>query len=250
MQADSVRQLLDAATAAVRSAPSDASARMKLFRLLVASRQWQRAATQLETASSLDSGLGFTAVVYGRAVACERFRDEVFAGRRTPVIAGEPSPWLALMIEALRVEPSAAQGLRSEALEQAEAVCGRINGEAFEWIADADSRLGPVIECFIDGKYYWLPFDRVERIDIPEPDDVLDLIWASSEIRLASGGSKHALLPVRYVCSQEVDDDLLMSRKTVWVDDGGGGYEGLGQRIWTTDRSELGLLDVRTLGIG
>lgn len=247
----SVAKMIESAVAAVRAGPSDASARMRLFRLFVATGQWERAATQLDTASSLDTELGFTTMVYKQALACERFRDEVFAGRRTPVIAGEPPRWLALMVEALRADASAAGSgspLRDQALDDAQAAPGRMNGEAFEWIADADSRLGPVVECFIDGKYYWVPFDRIERLELPQPDDVLDLAWLAGEITFTSGGSKHLLLPVRYPGSERSDDDdVVMARKTQWIGDDEHGWRGLGQRVWTTDTAELGLLDVRSV---
>ena len=38
---------------------------------------------------------------------------------------------------------------------------GSLNGQPFEWVADADSRLGPVMEAIINGRYYWVPFARL-----------------------------------------------------------------------------------------
>lgn len=247
-----VKTLLDQATASARSAPGDASTRMKLFRLFAVTGQWERAATQLDTATNLDASLGFTAMVYKQAIACERFRAEVFAGRRTPVIAGEPPRWLALMVEALRADAAGSgRALRDEALEAADAKPGRADGQAFEWIADADARLGPVCECFIDGKYYWVPFERIERVDIPEPEDVIDVVWAAAEMTFTGGGAKHVLIPVRYPGSESSgDDDLMMARKTTWSGSDDEGYRGLGQRVLTTDQAELGLLDVRVLELG
>lgn len=248
----STKVQLEQAVAAARSAPGDASTRMKLFRLFTVTGQWERAATQLETASNLDTTLGFTAMVYRQAIACERFRAEVFAGRRTPVIAGEPPRWLALMVEALRADAAgAAKALREDALAEADAKSGRIDGQPFEWIADADARLGPVCECFIDGKYYWVPFERIERIDLPQPEDVIDVVWASAEVTFTGGGAKHVLIPVRYPGSETTgDDDLMMARKTTWSGSDDTGFVGLGQRVLTTDQAEVGLLDVRVLELG
>ena len=252
MSRPSTKAQLDLTIAATRAAPGDASTRMKLFRLFAVTGQWERAATQLDAASNLDTSLGFTAMVYKQAIACERFREEVFAGRRTPVIAGEPPRWLALMIEALRADAAASgEPLRAEALESAPAKGGRIDGQAFEWVADADSRLGPVCECFIDGKYYWVPFERIERIDIPVPEDVIDVVWASAEMTFSTGGAKHVLIPVRYPGTERSDDDdLLMARKTTWSGSDDSGYRGLGQRVLATDQAEVGLLDVRVLELG
>src|SRR5690606_30275018 len=145
-----------------RTAPTDASLRMQLFRVLAALAQWERAATQLDTASSLEPALAMTGIVYKHAIVCERLRQDVFAGRKTPVVLGEPPHWLASMIEALRTtDPAQAKALRDAALEAAPTTPGRLNDQPIEWIADADDRLGPVLEAFLDGRYLWIPFSQV-----------------------------------------------------------------------------------------
>lgn len=246
---ESLSSMLESTKSEVRTSPQDASARMRLFRLFVVGGEWDRARNQLDTASNLDASLAFTATVYRMALGCEALRAEVFAGKRTPLVAGEPSQWLALMVESLRAaDAHAASALRAEALEAAQAKPGALNGEAFEWISDADSRLGPTCECFIDGKYYWVPFERVSEIRIPEPNDVLDTVWASAELTFVGGGTKHALIPVRYPGTESSDDeDLRLARKTVWAGSEDTGWQGLGQRTWTTDRAEVGVLDARSL---
>ncbi len=236
-------------TAEAKAAPTDASARMKLFRLFAVTGQWDRAATQLDTASTMDSSLGFTATVYRQAIACERFRAEVFAGRRTPVIAGEPPAWLAMMIEALRAGMTpAAAALRTQALDAATTRAGTLDGRRFEWIADADSRLGPIVETFIDGKYYWVPFERISAMSLPAPEDLLDKVWVACEMTFDAGGTKHVLLPVRYPGSESIDDEAIrLAGETRWEGSDAIGFCGLGQRVWTTDSDEFGLLDVRVL---
>ncbi|KAB2859961.1 MAG: GTP-binding protein, partial [Bauldia sp.] len=42
----------------------------------------------------------------------------------------------------------------------------RLNDAAFEWIADADSRLGPTLEVVINGRYGWLPFEHMAALAI------------------------------------------------------------------------------------
>jgi type VI secretion system protein ImpE len=243
-----VGEMLAGALAAVKAAPADASARMRLFRVFCLTGQWDRAVIQLDTASSMDTALAMTSLVYKQAIACERFRAEVFAGSRTPVVVGEPQPWLGWMIEALRAEAGRAQALREQALAAAEARPGSLNGEPFEWLADADPRLGPVCEAFIDGKYYWLPFERIAQIDIEPPDDLIDLVWTRAELVLGNGGSKAALVPSRYPGSESSDDDQIRTgRRTDWSGSEETGFRGLGQREWVTDHGETALLDVRRL---
>ena len=243
-----VAALLGGALSAVKTMPTSASARMKLFRLFCLTGQWDRAVIQLDTASGMDAELAMTSLVYKQAIACERFRTEVFAGSRTPVVMGEPQPWLGWMMQALRSEADRALALRQQAMEQASACPGSLNGEAFEWLADADPRLGPVCEAFIDGKYYWVPFERIAELSIAPPKDLIDLVWTSAELILANGGSKHVLVPTRYPGSEASDDDLVRtSRRTEWIGSDTSGYRGVGQREWITDRGETGLLDVREL---
>jgi type VI secretion system protein ImpE len=247
-----VKQMLDAALKEVRGAPADASARMKLFRLFALTGQWERAVTQLDTASNLDTSLGMTSMVYKQSLACELFRSEVFQGKRTPVIAGEPEQWLAWLVEALRADATGGgNSLREQAVEAATARPGSIDGQPFEWIADADPRLGPVCEAFIDGKYFWIPFERISEIRLAPPDDLIDLVWASCDLTFSSGGTKPALIPVRYPGTESTDDDeLVQARKTIWQGDEESGFRGLGQRSLVTDATEAGLLDIRSIVIG
>jgi type VI secretion system protein ImpE len=146
---------------------------------------------------------------------------------------------------------SAAASLRAQALEAAETRPGRLNDEPFDWIADADARLGPVCEAFIDGKYYWLPFERIASVTIAPPDDLIDLVWTSAELVFDNQGVKQALIPTRYPGTEAIDDDALRAaRRTEWVGSDATGWHGIGQRELLTDRREIGLCDVRSLVLG
>jgi type VI secretion system protein ImpE len=152
----------------VRRSPEKVELRVFLFQLLCVMGQWDRARAQLDVAAELDAGTLAMAQMYREAVRCEMLRAEVFAGKRSPVIFGEPDQWLALLIESLLVRdtPRAeqAESLRQRAFEDAPTSTGTLDGAPFEWIADADMRLGPVCEAVINGRYYWLPFARITRI--------------------------------------------------------------------------------------
>src|SRR3954469_2781589 len=87
----------------VRANPSDSRLRIFLFQLLCVTGQWDRALTQLGVASNLDPEALPMAQTYGDAVRCEAIRDQVFAGKKSPLIFGEPEQWLALLIESLLV---------------------------------------------------------------------------------------------------------------------------------------------------
>ena len=238
----------------VRARPSDAKLRVFLFQLLCVVGQWDRALNQLKVASELDALALPMAQIYGDAVRCEAIRDEVFDGKRSPMVLGEPEQWLALLIEsrllAGRGDGSHSEELRQRAFEEAPTSSGNIDGRPFEWLADADSRLGPVMEAVINGRYYWVPFSRVSEVTMEAPEDLRDLVWMPAHLQFQNGGESLALIPTRYPGSQAADDGLLaLSRKTSWEAIGDEAYRGLGQRILATDAGETPFLEIRALSI-
>ncbi|MDE2051351.1 MAG: virulence protein SciE type [Gammaproteobacteria bacterium] len=251
-RAGKLRECLAALQGEVRGSPADAKLRTFLAQLLMLTGDWDRAVNQLQVAGELDSAALPMKHAYTAAIECERLRAAVFAGERLPLILGDPPPWIAALLQAL---PMLAQGradeaaaLREQALEEAPATAGRINGTAFDWIADADSRLGPVLEVVLNGAYYWAPFSRVRRIVIEPPADVRDLAWVPAQITWSNEGEAVGLIPARYPGSERSEDDSVrMARKTEWQEIGAGAYAGLGQRILATSGDELGLLEVREL---
>lgn len=236
----------------VREKPQDAKLRTFLFQLLCVLGQWDRAQAQLELCGQLDHATLAMVNTYREALKCEVVREAVFAGKTTPIVFGQPQPWIASLAEALQADARGdvdlAAKLRSDALSAAPATSGTLDGAPFEWIADADSRLGPVLEAVVNGRYVWVPFAALAKISIEAPADLRDLVWAPVHLALANGGETVALVPSRYVgSSAESDAALQLSRKTEWVELGVDQYRGLGQRILTTSDSELGLLEVREI---
>ncbi|GAA5167580.1 type VI secretion system accessory protein TagJ [Viridibacterium curvum] len=237
---------------AVREKPSDAKLRIFLFQLLSVQGSWERALNQLNVSAELDASALAMAQMYREALKCELLRAEVFAGRKSPVIFGQPEQWLALLIESLlqaghgNAEHAAA--LREQAFELAPTTSGSINDQPFSWIADADMRLGPVCEAVINGRYYWLPYSNLVQIDIEEPEDLRDQVWCPAHFVFSNGGESIGVIPTRYPGSETSDDGLIrLARKTDWVEAAGGIFTGLGQRVLTTDAGEFALLDVRTI---
>ena len=138
--------------------------------------------------------------------------------------------------------------LRAEALEAAPTTPGRLNGRQFEWIADADARIGPMLEAIINGRYFWVPFSRIAEMLVEEPEDLRDLVWLPAELKWTNGGEAVALIPARYPGSEASgDSQIQLGRKTEWVSHGGDQYTGLGQRVLVTDQDEISLLEIRNI---
>ena len=238
--------------AQVRQDPSAARLRVFLFQLLCVTGQWDRARTQLDLAADLDDGTLAMVQMYREAIQCERLRGEVFAGRKSPLIFGEPDQWLALLIESLLVTGTARAGeadeLRARAFEAAPAISGTIDGQPFEWIADADMRLGPVCEAVINGRYYWVPFAHVASIDLEPPADLRDFVWMPAHFGFQNGGEAVGVIPTRYPGSENSADPLIrLARRTTWQETATGVFCGLGQRVFSTEAGEHSLLDIRSI---
>lgn len=236
----------------VRAEPANAKLRIFLFQLLSVLGQWERALNQLNVAATLDPAALAMAQMYREALRCESLRAEVFAGKRSPMVFGEPEQWLALLIESTllsgRGETNKARGLRESAFEAAPTSPGTLDDVAFEWIADADMRLGPVLEAIVNGRYYWIPFSRLSRIDVEEPEDLRDVVWMPAHFQFSNGGEAVGLIPARYPGSEEnADGAVCLARKTVWEEVSPGVFHGLGQRLLATDGGEFPLMDVRRI---
>ena len=236
----------------VRRQPADGKLRVFLAQLLMVTGDWDRALTQLSVAAELDPGALPMLHAYSAAIQCERLRADVFRGARSPLVLGEPVSWLAGFLQALSLEADGkaeqAASLRAQSLDAAVATSGSLNGTSFEWVADADSRLGPILEVLLNGAYYWVPFERISRIVTEKPSDARDLIWLPAEITLTNGGQTMGFVPVRYPASESSPDSgIRLARKTEWRTLAGDAYAGIGQRVLSTDTDEVGILDVREL---
>jgi type VI secretion system protein ImpE len=236
----------------VRGNPAEVKHRTFLFQLLALLGQWDRAMTQLNVAGELDAGTLAMVQTYREALRCEVLRAEIFAGKRTPLVFGKPQAWMALLIEAQRLvaEGAFAQAadVRGKALEEAPATPGEVDGTPFEWITDGDTRLGPVLEVIVNGRYYWAPFDRIAEVQLDKPEDLRDLVWMPAHLTWTNGGQTVALIPNRYPGSESAADvDLVRARKTEWVEHPGDTFIGLGQRMLFTDQGEYALMDLRHL---
>jgi len=252
LKAGNLTEALTQLQSQIKKDPSNATLRTFLFQLLAVLGQWDRALAQLNVTGELDAMTLPMVQNYREAIRCELLRTQVFLGRHTPQIFGEPQQWIALLVQALKLTADKnyqeAKQLRDQAFELAPFTAGSINTEDFEWLADADSRLGPLLEVFIDAQYFWMPFTQIKSISIEAPADLRDLVWLPVRMVLNNDSEFLALIPTRYPESEVSEDNLIkLARKTEWLNCGEDTYLGLGQRILTTNNNDYALLDVREI---
>ena len=132
IRAGKLGEALASLQTSVRANPADARLRVFLFQLQSALGNWEKAMTQLKVLADLNPETMMLARIFGPVVNCEIFRAEVFQGKRTPIIFGEPMEWVGHLMRAnehvARGEFAAAQPLRELAYEAAPATPGTLNG--------------------------------------------------------------------------------------------------------------------------
>ena len=242
-------EALEALQAEIRRKPADAKLRIFLFQLLAVNGAWERAHNQLKVLMEMTAESTLLAAVFKHLIELEAFRAEVFAGKRTPLFFGEPTPFVSHLVGALSAStPEHAMALRAKALEDAPAVSGRCNDAPFDWIMDADARFGPVLEVAIDRKYYWMPLHHLSSLTIEAPQDLRDLIWMPAEFNLINGGQVSGFIFARYPGTEKADDPAVrLGRMTAWNALEDGSNLGLGQRLFATDSRDEPLLEIRKL---
>jgi type VI secretion system protein ImpE len=252
IKAGQLDEALAQAQEAVRKTPAEARPRILLFQLFSVLGQWERALTQLNVLRDMDPECMVLAEIFRPVLQCEALRAEIFAGKRSPLIFGEPMEWIGLLVQANALlaqgQIAAALELRNKAFEAAPATAGKLNDQSFEWIADADSRFGPMLEAIIDGKYYWVPFFRISSIRTGAPQDLRDLVWTAAQFTWVNAGESPGFIPTRYPGTEkEMDSAFRLARKTEWTDHGNDLYFGVGQRMFATDQGETALTEVRKI---
>ncbi len=240
---------MDALKAEVRTAPRDARLRIFLFQMFCITGEWDRALTQLGVAGELDPAADAMVQTYQATIRCEVLRGKVFAGQRTPTVLGDPGDWVPLLIEAVRLlaagEPDRAARLRDAAIEAAPACPAVVDGAPWDWLADADPRLGPVLEAIIDGKYVWVPYLRIRSIAMEAPVDLRDQVWMPAEFTWDNAGTAVGFIPTRYPDTTASDDPaLLLASRTEWREQGDWSIP-FGQRMLVSETAEAALMDIR-----
>ena len=245
-------EALAAAKDAVRKAPADAAHRSVLFQFYCLTGNWEGAGTQLALVGDLDVSTSMWTGVASRLLACEAERREVFAGKKSPTLFGQPPEWVGGTMEALRLgldgHWDAAAASQARALEAAPAVAAEVNGQPVAWMADGDSRFGPTLEAFVDGKYYWVPYEHLKELRMRPRTHLMDAIWAPVDFIWTNEGQADGYVPVRYPGSEKsADPQVQLGRTTAWREAAENYFLGEGHRSFVSDGAEYGLGELQTV---
>ncbi|KEY58759.1 type VI secretion system accessory protein TagJ [Serratia sp. DD3] len=239
----------------VKASPNDADKRASWVQLLLLYGAWPRAQAQLKAWQALAPIARPTTQQLSEAVTAEIEREQVLRGEIAPAFLNTPTEWQSALAKALLMPADKASELRALAYQQAEEIAGSltVSGQDeqqlivdFSWLADADSRLGPICELFVDHHYYWVPFQDIESINFQPPQNTVHLIWAHAMVKWRSGQQQVCQIPARYPLSENSSDSHRLGHRTDWYPlNEEGHYAGQGQKSWLTDNDEYALLTVR-----
>ncbi|RSZ60373.1 hypothetical protein HF313_20230 [Massilia atriviolacea] len=239
----------------IRRKPDDADLRAHLFQVLALRGDWLRARAALSMTLELNPKAHSLAGTYLRPLACELLRADVFAGARRPEVPGADEA-VERLLDALQLDAAGsdatAGALRAAALADLPARSGhlRLHGSdttvPFAWLADGDSRLGPVLELFAGERYLWLPLSQVRRIRLVPPASRCALVWSHCAIDLVGGEPIDGAVPVRYPLPAAASGQQILSAAyTEWLPLAGPEqYLGIGQRMLVSEQGEYALLDI------
>ncbi len=233
----------------VRSNPADLHSRIFLFELLCFAGDFERAEKQLDVVAHQSAAMQIGTAVYKQILAAEKARHAVFAHDQLPDFLMTPPEHAPYHLEALKLvregEPAKAKILLQKALDLRPAQAGQIDGAPFQDFEDADPFLGPFLEAIINGRYAWLPFEQLRRIQIARPQQLRDLIWARARIESRSENAGEVFLPVLYPGSAGHQDEAVkLGRTTTWIENGEGLAQGVGQRMFLIDEQEWAMLEL------
>jgi type VI secretion system protein ImpE len=196
--------------------------------------------------------------MYRSLLAAEEERARAYAGKAPPNVApeAEAAGMVHDRIAALTLVQNErwadAQVLLARAQNSEAPRAGSLDSVAFASLADYDELLGPVLEVFAGGRYFWVPFLRLQRVEITAPRSSLDLLWLPATIFEHGGVEARVHLPVHYAGTHTHADPLVRAgRKTVWEDVGGVAFRGFGPRLLLADGArDVPLLSVRSIRFG
>jgi type VI secretion system protein ImpE len=235
----------------IRKDPSNPDLRVFLFQLSCVQQDWPRARNQLSVLRSMCERFVPMVDTYTPLINAEDIRSAVLRGKEQPTCLGESQQWLADFHQAQCMaglgDYQNAKDAALRGMEAAKAVSGEVDGQAFSWLCDGDTRFGPAFEVMLQGNYKSLPFEYIERIDFEEVEDLRDMVWRAATVTLKDNAKLIVFIPTCYPLSDATTDSQKLARTSTWKEAIPDFFMGEGQRVLMSDTQEFGLLDIQCI---
>jgi type VI secretion system protein ImpE len=252
-QAGKLRDAIDAALAEVRKQPTNTDLRGQLCELLCFAGDLERADKQLDTIGQQDPKSQVGVSMLRQLVRAETARQQFFTEGRAPELLSDPSDAIKLHLQAsICMREGAfdeAVSKLAEAEEKRVKVSGVCDGQKFDDFRDLDD----LCACFLEvltsnGKYYWIPIERVEQIEFHPPERPKDLLWRRVHMTVTDGPEGEVFIPTVYAAThQHGDEQLQLGRGTAWLEEEGQPVRGLGQRTFLIGDEDKPMMQIHEI---
>jgi type VI secretion system protein ImpE len=246
---------IEAANAGLRKRPADLNTRLLLAELLVFADNFERADNILDTAAQIDPAMIGIAEFRQLLRAATARRQHSREGR-LPEFLDEPTPALREGLAALVASRAGDTEAAARHAAEAESARPRVPGQAgdiqFDDFRDADDLHAGFFEVLTTtGKYFWIPTERMERVEFHPPRRPRDLAWRRASVSVVNGPDGEVYLPAVYEPKdRDVADDLRLGRATDWIGPEDGPVRGVGQRVYVVGDAAVSIMELTTLSFG
>ena len=249
-EAGNLTEAVTAATDEVKRKPTDINARAMLAEFLSFAGQLERADKALDVISTQDPQAAVGVALFRQLIRAEQARAQFFSEGRVPELLSDPSAVIKAHLEASVCirdgEPEKAAQLLGAAEAERVHVSGTADGLAFDDFRDADDLTSAFIEVLTStGKYYWVPMEKIQEIELRKPKRPRDLLWRPAAMTVQDGPEGEVFLPTLYAGSHEADDDRVrLGRYTDWLGGEGSPVRGQGLRTFLVGEEGKTLLEL------
>ena len=249
-------EAISAATAEVRSKPTDVAARLFLAEMLCFAGELERADRQLDVLVDQDTSVAVGIALFRQLIRAEQARRQFYAEGRLPEFLDNPPARLQTHLKAsiaLREGDGAeAARLLADAEGERPQVSGECDGPSFDDFRDLDDLTAGLFEVLTStGKYYWIPTESVVSIELKKPQRTRDLIWRQASMSVRNGPDGEVFLPV---CDcrggEEGGDAAKLGRTTDWTGGDGAPVLGIGLRTFLVGEQDRTILEIETIQFG
>lgn len=244
---------MSAAVAMVRDNPTDTAARGFFCELLCFAGEIERADGQLDALVETDPEVKMGVALFRQLLRAEQIRQSCFASGEPPEFIEDPDAELKQRLRGAMLLREGDTASSLAAYQEADgahvAVSGTCNGKSFRDFRDVDDRTASFLEVLTsNGKYFWVPWSRVQSLTLEEPRYPRDLIWRSAMITVAGGPDGQVYIPTLYPgTATRGDDEQRLGRVTDWSEDEKAPLQGLGQRLFMVDDEYVTIMDLKEL---
>jgi type VI secretion system protein ImpE len=252
-QSGNLAGAIAAATEEVKQHPTQTSPRGLLAELLCFAGDLDRADKHLDAIGHQDPQTMLGISLLRQLVRAELARREFYLQGRLPEFLVQPPAHVRLALDASICVREGKPGEAAAKLAEAEQLRPHLHGtdgdKPFDDFRDVDDLISTFFEVFTStGKYYWIPNERMERIEFHAPERPRDLLWRRAHMVVTDGPDGEVFVPALYYGSHADEDDRIkLGRMTDWRGGEGEPVRGVGQRLFLVGDEARSILEIQDI---